>query len=446
MPSPLMFLPMLLALLLWPAASPAIEQEPVLSAAELLEPSLLAGPGYRVQPRAELRGLQARFWVDTDWGGFPVDSVELLAQRVAEMPALQALHQQTIVDLLADTGIDALRQPARALVGIASDPLGAAARVPDGLLRYFRARLQKIGDRARKLGERLDRAVFHDGAPGELPPASTTDGAEPWWDRPADEFARLLRSQAGHGKARRELAAAFGVDPATGNPLLRERLDQLAWAVAAGRLSTDRLITLASAGASTAIGHIEQAASISAVAPEEDLRRQASERLLQWTADDDLAYALAWRGALPPPRLLQLLDLVDALQPTAGVEALLDCARLADNELEARFVVNTLQMLLADTEHVAIGGRLLPAGALVGYLRGDGEYLLPLPVDRLSWTAEVQDWFDDLRVAGHDRRTVLVAGSVSRRATRELARRGWSLRAQHRWPGSPPYRRPGSAA
>ena len=46
----------------------AVEDEPVIPAAELVSPALLAGPGYRVDPIAEVRGFQARFRIQTDWG------------------------------------------------------------------------------------------------------------------------------------------------------------------------------------------------------------------------------------------------------------------------------------------------------------------------------------------------------------------------------------------
>jgi hypothetical protein len=441
-----------LLLLLLPAAASAVEPEPVLAAAELVEPALLTGPGYRVQSRVELHGLQARFWLDTDWGAFAVDSVELLALRIDELPALEALYAEGITDALSDTGIDAVLKPLQTTLALASDPLGSAVRLPAGVLRYLGGRWHKLEDRARKLGDRVDRALFHDGAPNEQQSdtgsaaADRADSPRPWWDKPVDELGRLLRSQAGHGKARREIAAAFGVDPWTGNPLLRARLDQLAWAVAGGRMASEQLIGALSAGTASALSSLATAAELSADAPAADPRRAAAERLQQWTADDDLIYALVWRGAFPPPRLQRLLDGIDALAPSGGAEALLEAAYLADNELEARFVLNALDMLLHLDQQPVRGGRLLAAGQLIGYLAGDGEFLLPLPVDRLSWTAEVEAWFENAQISDHPRRSVLVAGAISELAARNLTRRGWSLRPYQRWPDAPPYRQPRDAA
>ncbi len=48
------------------SAGARAEREPVLDAAELVDASLLAGPGWRVAPRVQVRGYQARFRVHTD--------------------------------------------------------------------------------------------------------------------------------------------------------------------------------------------------------------------------------------------------------------------------------------------------------------------------------------------------------------------------------------------
>jgi hypothetical protein len=447
------FLASLLVLLSVTATAGEHEAEPVLSTAELVESALLTGPGYRLRSRAALHGLQARFWLETRWGAFPVDSVELLALRIAEVPLIEALHAEDIRQALADSGIDTLGAPLQAAATLAGDPIGSAARAPAGVLRYLGQRWRKLEDQARRIGHRFDRALFHHGSPADRD-GKDTSAASPWWDKPVSEAGRLLRSQAGHGRARRQLAAEFGIDPWTGNPLLRARLDELAWAVASGRIASGQLLTLASAGTAEAISAVGRAAEITADkigadeigagdAPE-DLRRAAAERLQRWTADDDLIYALAWRGAFPPPRLMLLLDHLDALAPASGAEALLEAAAMADSEIEARFVLNALDMLLHDPEHPPRGGQLVAAGALFGYRATDGEFVLPLPVDRLSWTAEVEAWFDHVQISGQPRRSVRVAGAISELAEQQLTRRGFSLHAYHRWPSAPPYRRPGS--
>lgn len=442
------FLPLLIAALVVgpPQIAGAVEREPTLPAAELVEPALLAGPRFRVHPYARFEGLQAQFVIETDWGPLDAPSVELLARRIAEMPLLEALHSESIMAALADAGVDSVGNPLSTLAGISRDPVGSAARAPGGVIRMLGDRVRSISDRARRIGRRIDGALFHEGSPKGGEPSLARETQAPWWDAPVDEVGRLLRSEAGHDRARREIARAMGIESWSGNPLMRERLDTLAWAVASGRLGSERIIALVSAGAVDVLSAIGTAERITAEPGPEDQRRLAEARLQRWTSDPDLLYGLAWRSAYPPPMLHALLDRIEALQAEAGVEALLDTARLAETEVEALFVSNALQLLLHNGDVVVPGGQIRPVGRLVGYLAAEGEFLLPLAVDRLSWTPEVQRWFNHVQVSEHSRRTVLVAGSISPLAERALTRRGWSLRSHVRWPDAPPHRRPGDAA
>ncbi len=427
-------------------ATAKTEVEPNLAAAELVTPALLAGPHFKVRPYAQYEGLQAHFVIETDWGLLDASSVELLARRVNEMPLVEALHSETMLAALQEAGIGSIRDPFNKAGSIIRSPLRSAARVPAGVLRMLTERVQKLGDRARRIGNRLEVAVFNDGSPTSANPSPSAKQEDPWWDAPVDEVGRLLRSEAGHDRARRDIAKSLGIESWTGNPLLRERLDELAWALASGRMASSKIIAIASAGTSSVIGHIALADRVTSDPPEENQRRVLEERLSQWTADPDLSYQLAWRSAFTPQALSALLDSVDKLQPTSGVEALLDTALLARSEVETQFVLNGLALLLHNGDVPATGGELVAVAQLAGYRATDGEFLLPLAVDRLSWTPEVKRWFDHVSVSEHARRTVLVAGMISPLAERELTRRGWSIRAYVRWPGAPPYQRPGEAA
>lgn len=439
----------LAALLACQSGTASAEREPHLASVELVEPSLLTGPGFTVDQHARLHGLQARFTLRTQWGELEAESVELLALRVAEMPALSALMAADLTTLLGDAGLDELAAPWHSMRALGAAPVERIASLPGGVLRYFTSRLRDWGERAQRLGKRIEHSLSHEGSPYDglqlqaAAPASLTD--EPWWDTPVDELGRLLRAEAGHGKARRAIAAAFGVDPATSNPLLRQRLDQLAWAVASQRLLYDQALSLAVPGLAQAIGELQRVESLSGAVPEDGLRRANAQRLERWTSDPDLVFGLAQRGAYPPGLLAELLDELDRLAPRRGAEAALEVARMAEGEAEARFVVQALRLLQAQRAERS-SGELVAVGAVLGWLDDGGEFSLALPVDRLSWIPSVAGYFDHARVARFPRRTALIAGGASPRAERGMIRRGWSVLLHVRYPGAPPYRRSGEPA
>lgn len=428
-------------------AAPALaEREPTLPAAELVAPALLAGPGYRVEPRAQIRGYQARFRLDTRWGALEAESVEMLAIRAAEMPALQALHSEPVAETLRASGFDALAAPARAVANVAAHPVQSVAGLPQGVLRYFGERLGKLGAQARKLGQRIDDRISHEGSPYDDvdgPLAASRDPApaeeRPWWDRPAREFGRLIKSEAGYGKARREIAERLGIDPYTSNPLLKERLDALAWAASSGKLGVSQALALATGGASEVLGYVQQVDRLVLNMTPEDIRARNDDRLSLLCADEALRYAFVHKNAYTPTLQTALVDLLLELRPVAGCEAFLETALMAASEVEARFVVNGLRLLRHALGEQAHGGRFVPVGALPAYLTAAGEFVLPLPVDYLSWTPQIRDWFDRPGIADHAHRTLLASGRLSPRAERMLTRRGWSLVPHVRYAGAPPY-------
>ena len=57
------------------ATASATEDEPVVDAASLVQPALLSGPGFSVDPHVELRGYMAHFTLDTAFGNTFVRSV-----------------------------------------------------------------------------------------------------------------------------------------------------------------------------------------------------------------------------------------------------------------------------------------------------------------------------------------------------------------------------------
>lgn len=439
------------------APARAAEREPRLPAAELANPALLAGPGYVVEPQARLHGFQARFTIRTDWGVIEAESVEMLGLRIQEMPAVQAIHEASVSGVLADVAAQGGVGPARSLWNVATRPVESVVGIPRGVGRYFRETWTKWRDRGRKLDHRFEQAIWHDGDPTDsadaamaahreaevregveaLGPAEGQDDA--WYDRPARELTRAVRGEIGYGNTRRRIAQRLGVDPYTSNPLIRERLDRLAWAAAIGRLGTDRLWSVITAGASDVLGPAGRIDALVLSEAPADLRARNEAILRERVLDRELRYVFLYRSALSPTQQVRLVDLLEGFDPASGAEALLETALMADNELEARFVVNALEMIQAHYGESARGGDFVPRGATLAYRLPNGELVLPMPLDRLSWTRNMARWFDQPGIGDQRWRTVLLAGTASELAERELTARGWSIVQRQPWPGSPPY-------
>ena len=430
----------------------ATEQEPVIDAASLVQPALLSGPGFSVDPHVELRGYMGHFKLDTRFGPLTAESVAVLAERVAELPALEALEQATHSDAFIQAAQGKLVATSEALRHIVMHPVDTMLGLPAGVARYFGAQLKKYAGRAQRLSDRAARKLGTDGDPypsDEGPMTDARDDAgksaagkpdKTWYTRIGRELEREVKRQLKYNQVKRELAARLGIDPHSGNPYIQQRLESLAWVGASGNYSaTAALGAIGGVGATvlTEGGRVNEI--VWKLSPD-DLRERNNERLRAYCRDELLMRWFLRRGAFSPTLQTGLIDGLDALKPAAGGDALLELGMTANSPLEARFLVDALRMLAAHLGPRAHAGQLRPIGAGLVYVTADGALLLPLPVDRLSWTPEVRDFLDrsEFRVV---EKTALIAGEASLAARRGLSERGWHVATHVQWPASPPYAR-----
>lgn len=421
------------------------ESEPILNAASLVQASLLSGPHFNVTPRVEVHGYMGNFTINTSAGAIGADSVELLAERVAEVPALEALDKVTRSEAFLFAAEGKLGGLANAFGNVFLHPLKTVAGISTGVARFVRNRVVKVGDQAQALTDRAARRMGSDGDPyaaGDGPMTDSRRDDAPskdraWYDRTGAELAREGKRQLSYGKMKRDLARRLGIDPYTANPYIHVRLDSLAWVASGGNYAATAAIGAVSGGAGVAISQTGQLNDLVWSLDADDIKRRVAERLGDNVSDEFVIRQFLRNSAYTPTLKLALVDAIDELKPAGGVDQLLELAIGARSELEARFIVNALRMLIADPQR-RTGGTFAPVGAGLSWRLADGSLVVPLPVDYLSWTEEIGEFFDrsEFRV---ERKSVLIAGAASVVSRRELAERGWNMQVQLRWPGSPPY-------
>jgi hypothetical protein len=423
------------------STAPNYEVEPVLGAASFASPSLLSGPGYDVDSHVEIRGYMARFTIDTQVGPIQAESVEILGDRIAEIPALEALDRLSHSQAFLDAADSSVTSTAKGLGQVLRHPIKTLVGIPAGVARYFGLRLRKIGKQAQSLSDRAARELGTEGNPyprddGPMTETRAIDRAEAnakpgagdhaWYARAGKETEREIKRQLKYGTVRRELAERLGIDPYTSNSYLRERLDQLAWAGSGGHYAaTTALGSIGGIGA-IALANGSQLNEIVWKLDPDQLRDLNAQRLRRYCSDQLLMRQFLRRGVFTPTLQTAMLDSLDQLQPDRGGDALLELAMTAQSELEARYIVNALSLVAGRLGPRAHAGRLLTIGAGIAYDSADGERILPLPVDYLTWTDEVAGFIDneELRSA---RKTLLVSGKATMRSQQELTSRGWNI-------------------
>jgi hypothetical protein len=430
-------------------AEATYENEPFLQAPALVQASLLNGPNFRVVPEVQVRGYMARFLIDTRFGPLTADSVELLAIRVGEIPALEALDRASKTGAFAHALGERGRKTSEAIVHVAEHPVDTITGLPQGVARYFSAKWDLWTGRAQSIADRSSKEFENKGDPYRAPAGPMTAGRDAppdadsppkknraWYARAGSETEREAKRYLKYGQAKREMAKALGVDPNSTNPLLNEKLDELAWAAVAGNFSAGVALGEVVGTAADVISWSGKLNQYVLTKTPEQLREINRTRLLKFCSDDFGVRQFLRRGGFTDSLRTALAASLEKLKPLDGCNELVELGASTRGEVEARYLVDALRLIERQAD--ATGGTLLTAGAALAWRTPSGRLLLPLPVDYLTWSHAIDDFFDQ-PVFSVPNKTALIGGEASMLAQRRLTERGWNLVSRAPFDGAPAY-------
>jgi hypothetical protein len=426
------------------------ESEPMLAAAALVQPALLSGPNFRVVPETSVRGYMAHILIDTPYGPLRADSVELLAVRESEIPALEALDRASKTGAFAHAIAERGRKTGVAIAHVVKHPIDTITGLPEGVVRYLRKQIDTWTGRAQSVADRSSREFENEGDPYHAPAGPMTaardsprDAAEPgdqknraWYARAGSETEREAKRYLKYSEQRREMAKVLGVDPYSTNPILDDKLDTLAWAAVWGNFSAGSAlgeITGYTADVISWSGKLNQ--YILQLDPEQ-LRERNRKRLINFCSDEFAVRQFLRRGGFTDTLRTALADSLEKLKPQSGCNELIELGAASRGEVEARYLVDALKLI--ERQPDAAGGELLVAGAALAWRTPAGKLLLPLPVDYLTWNHAIDDFFDQPVFAAREK-IALIGGEASMLAQRKLTERGWSLALRTPFDGAPVY-------
>ena len=390
-----------------PAQGPSHDFEPApqINAGRLLDAGQLQSGSHRLldEVRLDASGNLLRFELESDYGSFEVVSESLLRERVHEVRVLaQAIEQFRRADApFAARLRGQLEVGAASWVDIVTSPLSTSGSL-----------LQQLADNVGRTFEEF----------GEFP---DTPGSAA---RPV-ATARDDTALAAH---RRNIAATLDVDPYSSNPRVQELLETVAQARAGGRLSGGSLSVRVPG---TGVREVARGAIDAAV-------RHALTNNTPAALDEFIAGTLRARQvpqpliddflgnpALSPRHRSVITAHLDFIPELRGAAYLIDAARRASDELDARAWGQVARMLALYHEGVTPLRALAGGGPLPVAETRDGGLVWALPVDLVYWNEQAERTFSALRAAAGERRVVvLLPGMVTTRAAEALAVRGIEYR------------------
>jgi hypothetical protein len=432
-------------------ASETFEPEPVLKAPMLVQAPLLSGPDFRVVPEVAVRGYMGNFLIDTKFGPMRADSVEMLAIRIGELPAMQALDQASRSGAFATALAARAKKTGSAIVNVVAHPVDTITGLPRGVARYLGAQWDKWSGRAQAVSDRSQREFENRGdpyrappgpmtamrdAPPDQPPASADEKNRAWYARAGNEVAREGKRFLQYNSQRRAMAKLLDIDPESSNPVLNQELDTLAWAAVWGNFSAGTTLGQIGGTAATVIGDTGKLNQYVLSQTPEKLREANEKRLLALCSDETAVRSFLRRGGFTDTLRTALALELEKLAPKSGCNGLLELAAKTRGEVEARYLVNALKLVAQQPD--AGGGELLMSGAAIAWRMPSGKLILPLPVDYLTWNADLATFFDQpsLHATG---KLALIGGEASMLAQRALTERGWGLQLRAPYEDAPAY-------
>lgn len=411
------------------AAAPAdldgpFEAPPRLASSELLPELPLTGPGYKIADQVQVVDYFGQFELRTNVGSLTADGAEVLRLRVRELSAVRALDRLGNQDVFVAAMLRTAKRPVVAVRQVAGEPVDTVAGLPAGIGRYLVRTALNLRDLALDLNDAARDALADD-----EPEDSAEDDDKPELGPRAQKVATSAALRyIGYSKVRREIARHVGADPYSTNPLIRERLDRLAWTAWSGSKLTSLGLGLIGGVAGEAIGYAKDAYDLVWELPAEDLKRRNLKIIEEFGITGEPARRFVRRNkAFTLTQQTEFIELWRLPLFNPARQQLFELALAAEREVHARFLIDALRLLLSAERHDAPGAIAAVVGASPALIRADGSHVIALPVDYLHWTEEIAAfaWRDDL-IGRHN--LLLVTGTLSPLALDAFSQAGWSVR------------------
>jgi hypothetical protein len=387
------------------AGESPFEAPPVLKASDLVAPELLKGPRFRVDEAVPTSDLVARFSLRSDFGDFQAHGREMLRIRVGELAAIEQLEATSKTGTFLKAAGSAAARPVQSAANIVMSPVETAKGIPAGLGRFY----DRMATGAQSVSE------------------AATDSGKSDAEK-AEEVSRRMGSVSvnvlGYDDERRALAKGLRVDPYTTNPVLSEKLTDVAWVAFSGRLGVNALVSVAVPGSSLLSAVSITNDMVWDTKPADLLKRHAETLAAMGVGEPGV------RALLKNPwySLTVLTLFVNGLERLAGASGRAEVVSLAAgsaSEDDARFLTGCVQMLARHHETVERLSAVTGRGTVIGRTSG-GAVVVPGPVDYLSWTQRISNFAKrpDLQAT---KRGIWLTGRMSPRAKQEFAALGWAV-------------------
>jgi hypothetical protein len=395
------------------AAAEQWEAPPQFQASAVLPPDLRQGSGWTVDEAVRNDGINNIYTLSTDAGPLTVVGTELLKVRVREMAALAQMEQIKRSGVYADAVTKSATSPLRFAGDLVTSPGETMTNAAKGMGQMF---------------SNVGHALF---------------------GSPSDHEEGVAKAALGVATAKRQFAKQFGVDPYSSNEPMQTRLNELAWAGAAGGLTVGTAFGAIGGPASGVLRGTKMAggaASLVYDSSPEQLKAINGKKLAAMGVDATTASAFLDHPKLSPTDKTYIVAALEQMRGVAQRGILVEDTLAARNDAEAFQCRLQAEMLANYHRRVAPLVRIMSIGGIPAAETKAGTLALVIPGDYFAWTQaldrEVQEQAQlPTMPKGITRKEFWFAGQVSPSARSILEAGRWTVHdqaAQRLLPGAAP--------
>jgi hypothetical protein len=372
-------------------------------ASKILPPDLLAGPDHRIVEQVTNDGIMNIYTINSRFGTFTANSYEELRIRVNEVNAIARMDDWAESEQFVMGVVKAGKGTLYSSTRLVTDPVGTIKDTAGGVKEIFQSIRRGFGD----VG----------GAVGGLD----------------------VKEAIGYSQAKRQYAAAFGVDPYSTNPVVQAQLDRLSLPGFVGDAGADTALGFVDGGVGIAIsiaGHLRSLREAVRDMSPDELRELNEKKLQAMGVERSVIDLYLGNYVFSPTYQTAFVAILEEMDSASDRGEFVKLAVLAKDEDQALFRVFQARMYANFHKSVKpIQAFVLVSELVVVAARtADGALVFNVPADHVFFTSSLAGFFREARsglddVAGVSSKELWVAGGMSPMARTWLEESGWTVHA-----------------
>ena len=279
----------------WTITTSANAQDLTFNASDLLPKAATRGPNYEIANKVTLKNNRFVFLIRTTWGTLPAEGIAMLELRLREMYAIERARKLSNDPQLLASALKTLQKTPDGVRILLTDPRGAIARAPKGVIQTV------------------------------------------------TNFTNKQNRRAGT-ESRRKFAAEIGCDPETSNPILKRLLDEMAVRRGLGIVAAKTGLGFALPGLSLLPTTAEIKETVAKKLPHE-INTDIANELKQAGVPQAAREKFCFESIYTTTQRLQLLLAYKSIEEIFGADHLIARASNVESESDALAVLQQTQLL-----------------------------------------------------------------------------------------------------